>query len=243
MATPHIKAEKGDFAKTVLMPGDPLRAKYIAENFLTDAVLVNNVRGIQGYTGTYQGTPVSVMASGMGMPSMGIYSYELFRFFDVDSIIRVGSAGSMREDVRLRELVIAMSASTDSNYMAQYNLPGVYAPTASYELIIKAEKAAQEHHIPCHVGNVLSSDTFYGDDPAGNEKWRKMGVMCVEMETAALYMNAARAGKNALAILTISDSLITKEETDSDERETGFNNMISVALETAVMQNTASFHD
>lgn len=233
MATPHIKAEKGDFAKTILMPGDPLRAKHIAENFLTDAVLVNNVRGIQGYTGTYKGTPVSVMASGMGMPSMGIYSYELFHFFDVDTIIRVGSAGSMRKDVALRELVIAMSASTNSNYMAQYNLPGVYAPTASYALVAKAVKAAEQHRIPCHVGNVLSSDTFYDDDPAGNEKWRKLGVMCVEMETAALYMNAACAGKNALAILTISDSLITGEATDSDERQTGFNNMISVALDAA----------
>jgi len=236
MATPHIKAEKGDFAKTVLMPGDPLRAKHIAENFLTDAVLVNNVRGIQGYTGTWKGVPVSVMASGMGMPSMGIYSYELFNFFDVENIIRVGSAGSMQKEVQLRELIIAMSASTDSNYMAQYNLPGIYAPTASFELITKAVKSAEEKGLVYHVGNVLSSDTFYGDDPEGNVKWRKMGVMCVEMESAALYMNAARAGKNALTILTVSDSLITGEATDSDERQTGFNNMIRVALDVAVME-------
>ena len=236
MATPHIKAEKGDFAKTILMPGDPLRAKHIAENFLTDAVLVNNVRGIQGYTGTWKGVPVSVMASGMGMPSMGIYSYELFNFFDVENIIRVGSAGSMQKEVQLRELIIAMSASTDSNYMAQYNLPGIYAPTASFELITKAVKSAEEKGLVYHVGNVLSSDTFYGDDPEGNVKWRKMGVMCVEMKSAALYMNAARAGKNALTILTVSDSLITGEATDSDERQTGFNNMIRVALDVAVME-------
>lgn len=234
MATPHIKAEKGDFAKTVLMPGDPLRAKYIAENFFTDAVLVNDVRGIQGYTGKWKGTSVSVMASGMGTPSMGIYSYELFRFFDVDNIIRIGSAGSMRRDVALRELVFAMSASTNSNYMAQYHLPGVYAPTASFELLNKAVSVAQNYGLPYHVGNVLSSDFFYDDEASDNESWRKLGVMCVEMETAALYMNAARTEKNALAILTVSDSLISREATDSDERQTGFNNMISVALETAV---------
>ncbi len=236
MATPHIKAEKGDFAKTVIMPGDPLRAQYIAENFITDAVLVNNVRGIQGYTGTYKGQRISVMASGMGMPSMGIYSYELFNFFDVENIIRVGSAGSMRADVKLREIVLAMSTSTNSGFMNQYNLPGVYAPTASYELLSKAIAAVREKEIPYHVGNVLTSDTFYDDDPDANAKWRKLGVMCVEMETAALYMNAARAGKNALSILTVSDSLITGEATDSDERQTGFNNMISVALETAIMK-------
>ena len=236
MATPHIKAEKGDFAKTVIMPGDPLRSQYIAENFLTDAVLINNVRGIQGYTGTYKGERVSVMASGMGMPSMGIYSYELFNFFDVDNIIRVGSAGSMREDIKLRDLVLAMSTSTNSNFMAQYNLPGVYAPTASYELLSKAIKVAQSKEFTYHVGTVLTSDTFYDDDSEANAKWRKLGVMCVEMESAALYMNAARAGKNALSILTISDSLITGEETTSEERQTGFNKMIDAALETAIMK-------
>ena len=236
MATPHIKAEKGDFAKTVIMPGDPLRAQYIAENFITDAVLVNNVRGIQGYTGTYKGQRISVMASGMGMPSMGIYSYELFNFFDVENIIRVGSAGSMRADVKLREIVLAMSTSTNSGFMNQYNLPGVYAPTASYELLSKAIAAVREKGIPYHVGNVLTSDTFYDDDPDANAKWRKLGVMCVEMESAALYMNAARAGKHALSILTVSDSLITGEETTSDERQTGFNNMIAVALDVAVMK-------
>ncbi len=236
MATPHIKAEKGDFAKTVIMPGDPLRAQYIAENFIENAVLVNNVRGIQGYTGTYKGEPVSVMASGMGMPSMGIYSYELFNFFDVDNIIRVGSAGSMQAEVKLRELVFAVSTSTNSAFMNQYNLPGVFAPTASYSLLTKAVKSAEEKGIAYHVGNVLTSDTFYDDDPEANVKWRKLGVMCVEMESAALYMNAARAGKNALSILTISDSLITGEATDSDERQTGFNKMISVALDAAIMK-------
>ncbi len=234
MATPHIKAEKGDFAKTVIMPGDPLRAVHIAENFLTDAVLVNNVRGISGYTGTYHGERVSVMASGMGMPSMGIYSYELYHFFDVENIIRVGSAGSMRADVGLRELILAMSASTNSNFMGQYNLPGVYAPTASYPLLQKAAALAAELGFTYHVGNVLTSDTFYDDDPDANAKWRKLGVMGVEMETAALYMNAARAGKNALSILTVSDSLITGEATDSDERQVGFNKMISLALDVAI---------
>ncbi|MBE6599058.1 MAG: purine-nucleoside phosphorylase [Ruminococcaceae bacterium] len=234
MATPHIKAEKGDFAKTVIMPGDPLRAQHISENFLTDAVLVNNVRGISGFTGTYKGKTVSVMASGMGMPSMGIYSYELFNFFDVENIIRVGSAGSMRADIKLRELIIALSASTDSNYMTQYGLPGFYAPTAAFSLVSKAVETAGEQGFVCHVGNVLTSDSFYHDDPESNKKWRKMGVMCVEMETAALYMNAARAGKNALSILTVSDSLITGEATDSDERQVGFNKMIALALDVAV---------
>ncbi len=234
MATPHIKAEKGDFAKTVIMPGDPLRAQHIAENYLTDALLVNNVRGIRGYTGTYKGERISVMASGMGMPSMGIYSYELFHFFDVENIIRVGSAGAMQADVKVRDLVFAMSTSTNSNYMAQYNLPGVYAPTASYQLLSRGVSTAEQKGFSCHVGSVLTSDTFYDDDPDANAKWRKLGVLCVEMETAALYANAARAGKNALAILTISDSLITGEALDSDERQLGFGKMIELALDLSV---------
>ncbi len=234
MATPHIKAEKGDFAKTVLMPGDPLRAQHIAENFLTDAVLVNNVRGICGYTGQYRGERVSVMASGMGMPSMGIYSYELYHFFDVENIIRVGSVGSMQADVHLRDLIIAVSASTNSNYMAQYGLPGVYAPTASFALVRKAVEVAEKGGYSYHVGNVLTSDCFYDDDPQANAQWRKLGVMGVEMETAALYMNAARVGKRALSVLTVSDSLITGEATDSDERQVGFNKMIALALDVAV---------
>lgn len=233
MSTPHIEAEKGAFAPSVLMPGDPLRAKFIAEEFLTDAALVNNVRGVQGYTGTYRGVPVSVMASGMGIPSMAIYSHELFRFFGVERIIRVGSAGAMQENVRLRDLVLAMSASTDSHYPAQFGLPGEPAPTASYGLLSTAVAVAERLGLRYHVGNILTSDCFYTEDPERNLPWRKMGTLCVEMETAALYLNAARTGKEALAILTISDSLVTKEETGSGERETGFRDMIRTALETA----------
>ena len=232
MATPHIAAEKGDFAKTVLMPGDPLRAKYIAENYLKKAVLVNDVRGIHGYTGEYRGKRVSVMASGMGMPSIGIYSYELFRFFDVENIIRVGSAGALSEKLKVRDIVLAMGACTDGNYAAQFSLPGTFAPIASYRLLTEAvEIAAKSGITPC-VGNVLSSDLFY-DDSASTLKWNKMGVLAVEMETAALYMNAARAGKNALSILTISDNLVTGEATTAAERQNSFTQMMELALELA----------
>lgn len=235
MSTPHNAAERGDFAKTVLMPGDPLRAKFVAETFLTDARLVNNVRGIQGYTGTYKGVPVSVMASGMGMPSIGIYSYELYHFYDVDNIIRIGSAGSIREDVRVRDLVFGIGSCTNSNYASQFGLHGTFAPTASYSLLAAAVSAAEELGFRYHVGNLLSSDTFYNDDAdEANEAWRKMGVMAIEMESAALYMNAARAGKNALAVCTISDHLITHEETTAEERQTSFTAMMETALETAV---------
>ena len=202
--TPHITANKGDFAKTVLMPGDPLRAKFIAENYLDDAVLINAVRGINGYTGLYNGKRVSVMASGMGMPSMGIYSYELYNFYDVDNIIRIGSAGAISADLKLRDIVIALSASTNSNYAAQYRLPGSYAPTASFELAEKAINAAKKMGLSAVVGNILSSDTFY-DDANSLKDWQKMGVLAVEMEAAAFYMNAASSGKHALAICTISD--------------------------------------
>lgn len=232
--TPHINAKPGDFGRTVLMPGDPLRAKFIAENFLTNPVLVNNVRGVQGYTGEYKGVKVSVMASGMGMPSIGIYSYELFNFFDVDNIIRVGSAGGMQENVHVRDLVIGMGASTNSNYASQFRLPGSFAAIASYSLMEKAIEAAKEAGATYHVGNILSSDTFYCDDMEASAKWRKLGIMAVEMEAAALYMNAARAGKNALAILTISDHLLTGEATTAEERQNSFTQMMEVALETAV---------
>ena len=235
MSTPHNSAEKGEFAKTVLMPGDPLRAKFVAETFLEDARLVNNVRGIGGYTGFYKGCPVSVMASGMGMPSMGIYSYELFRFYDVDNIIRIGSAGAIREDVRIRDLVFGIGACTNSAYASQYGLHGTFAPTASYSLLSAAVKAAEDKGVRYHVGNLLSSDTFYSDDAdEANEMWRRMGVMAIEMEAAALYMNAARAGKNALAICTVSDHLLTGEATTAEERQTTFTDMMEVALETAV---------
>ena len=227
--TPHINASPDDFAKTVLMPGDPLRAKFIAENFLQNAKLVNNVRGIQGYTGDYNGTRVSVMASGMGMPSMGIYSYELYNFFGVDNIIRIGSAGAMQENIKVRDIVIGMGACTNSNYALQYNLPGTFSPVCSYELLKKCTETAQDLGLRYHVGNLLSSDTFYGGDSSA---FAKMGVMAVEMEAAALYMNALACGKNALAICTVSDHLITGEATSAEERQTSFTDMMTLALKT-----------
>ena len=231
--TPHIAAKEGDFAKTVLMPGDPLRAKFIAETFLTDAVLVNNVRGVNGYTGYYNGKRVSVMASGMGIPSMGIYSYELFNFYDIDNIIRIGTAGSIHPDMKIRNVVLAMGACTDSNYGAQYELPGTFAPIASFELLRKAVKVIEEMgNIGYKVGNVVSSDVFYSDRQT-TAAWQKMGALAIEMESAALYMNAARAGKNALTICTISDSLVTGEVTTAEERQTSFDDMMKIALEIA----------
>lgn len=232
--TPHIEAKEGDFARTVLMPGDPLRSKYIAENFLEDAVLVNNVRGVHGYTGTYNGKRVSVMASGMGMPAIGIYSYELFQFYNVENIIRIGTAGAMSPELKIRDVVIGMGACTDSNYAAQYQLPGTYAPIASYELLAKAVAAVEAMgNVGYKVGNILSSDVFYNDNAQTTELWQKMGVLAVEMEAAALYMNAARCGKNALAICTISDSMVTGEKTTSEERQSSFSDMVKIALEIA----------
>ena len=230
--TPHISAKAGEFAKTVLMPGDPLRAKFVADTYLEDAVLVNSVRGINGYTGKYNGKTVSVMASGMGMPSIGIYSYELFHFYDVDNIIRIGTAGSMHEDLKVRDVAFAMGACTNSSYASQFELPGTFAPIASYDLLKKAVEVTEKMGIHYKAGNFLSSDTFY-DDSQGTMKWAKMGVLCVEMEAAALYMNAARAGKNALAICTISDSLVTGEVTTAEERQNSFHNMMKIALEIA----------
>ncbi|MBP3468527.1 MAG: purine-nucleoside phosphorylase [Lachnospiraceae bacterium] len=232
--TPHINATPEDFAKTVLMPGDPLRSKFIAENFLTDAKLINNVRGIQGYTGTYQGKRISVMASGMGMPSIGIYSYELYNFFGVENIMRIGSAGSLNMDVKVRDIVMAMGASTNSNYARQFQIPGTYAPIASYRMLKQAIVEAEKIGASYHVGNVLSSDTFYDDQADANEYWKKMGILCIEMETAALYMNAARAGKNALGIFTISDHILTGEALSAEERQNSFTQMMEVALNTAV---------
>ena len=237
--TPHIKAVPSDFGQTVLMPGDPLRSKFIAETFLENPVLVNNVRGVQGYTGTYKGTKVSVMASGMGMPAIGIYSHELFNFFEVQNIMRIGSAGAMQPQIRVRDIVMGQGACTDSNWAAQYHLSGSFAPICSYEMLTKAVASAEELGARYHVGNILSSDAFYGDHegvPEGldaNYGWRKMGVMAVEMEAAALYMNAARYGKNALCICTISDHLLTGEQTTSEERQNSFTQMMEVALETA----------
>lgn len=232
MSTPHNSAQKGDIAKTVLMPGDPLRAKFIAENYLENPVCYNEVRGMLGYTGTYKGVPVSVQGSGMGIPSIGIYSWELFNEYDVDNIIRVGTAGAIADNVNLREGIIALSASTNSNYGSQFSLPGTYAPTASWKLLSAAVKAAQDKGSIFHAGNILSSDTFY-DDSASLGKWAKMGVLGVEMESAALYMNAARAGKNALCILTVSDCPLRGLATTAEERQTTFREMMEIALETA----------
>ena len=233
MSTPHISAEKGDFAKTVLMPGDPLRAKFIAETFLADAKLVNNVRGVQGYTGTYQGVPVSVMASGMGIPSMGIYSYELFNFYDVDNIIRIGSAGAMRADLKLMSVVAAMGACTDSNYARQYDVPGVFNPIADYTLLETAVSAAREMDVEMTVGNVACSEIFY-DNSGKLLNWAKLGVLCAEMESVSLYCNAASAGKRALTLLTISDNIVTGEKLSAEERQLGFTKMMEIALKTAV---------
>lgn len=234
--TPHINATPDDFAKTVLMPGDPLRSEFIAKNMLEGATLINNVRSINGYTGTYKGKRVTVMASGMGMPSIGIYSYELFNFFGVDNIIRVGTAGALDEKINIRDIVLAIGASTNSQYASQYNLGGTFSATASYGLLRDAHDIATNKGAVCHIGNVLSSDTFYSADTAANEQWRQMGIKCIEMEAAALYMNAARANKNALAILTISDNIITGAQTSAQERQSSFTDMMEIALETAIKQ-------
>ena len=238
--TPHISAKPGDFAKTVLMPGDPLRSKFIAENFLENPVLVNNVRGVQGYTGTYKGVRVSVMASGMGMPAIGIYSHELFNAYGVENIIRVGSAGAIQEHINLYDIVIAQGACTDSNFAHQFHIPGTFAPIASYELLTAAVEAAKANGATYHVGNVNSSDVFYGDHalvPEGLDSLyglKKMGVMALEMEAAGLYMNAARYGKRALCICTISDHILKGVETTSEERQTAFTQMMKIALDVAV---------
>ena len=227
--TPHIGAKKGDIAKTVIMAGDPLRAKFMAENFLENPVQFNNVRGMLGFTGTYKGKPVSVMGHGMGIPSIGIYTYELYNFYDVETIIRVGSAGSMNADLHVGDLCIAMGACTNSNYGAQYELPGTFSPIADFDLLRGAADACEKMGYNYKVGNVLSSDTFYSDNPH-NDQWMKMGVLAVEMEASALYMNAARAGKRALVLLTISDHILTGEVTTAEERQTTFTHMMDVAF-------------
>ena len=232
--TPHINSTPDQIARTVLMPGDPLRAEFVARNFLENATLFNNVRGVCGYTGTYCGEKVSVMASGMGMPSIGIYSYELFNFFGVDNIIRIGSAGAISEKLNLRDLVIGMGACTNSRFVEQYHLPGTYAPVASYKLLSEAVDIARERGFSYQVGNLLSSDTFYNDNPADSLAWKKMGVLAVEMEAAALYMNAARAGKNALAICTISDSIVTGDSLPAIDRQNSFTDMMTLALELSL---------
>lgn len=230
MSTPHNSAEKGEIAKTVLLPGDPLRAKYIAENYLTEVRTFNQVRNMLGFTGKYNGKEISVMGSGMGMPSIGIYSYELFTAYDVENIIRIGSAGALADSVRLKDIVIAMGACTDSNYASQYRLAGTFAPIADFGLLQRAVESAKHLKLPAVVGNVLSSDIFYNDDHTVNDGWRKMNVLAVEMEAAALYMNAARLGKHALCIVTISDHLYRKEALSVQERQTGFTEMMEMTL-------------
>ena len=237
MATPHNTAEKGDFAKTVLMPGDPLRAKYIAEHYIENPKLVNNVRGVQGYTGTYKGVPVSVMASGMGMPSMAIYSYELFNFYGVENILRVGSAGAVSMELKVRDIVLGQGACTSSSMQDNFGVNGHFAPLGSWDLLKCAADICEERNLRYKAGNLISSDIFYNDDPSFNQPFVNLGALAVEMEAAALYMNAARAGKRALAICTISDHILTGEATTAEERQNTFNEMMELALEVAVRMN------
>lgn len=234
--TPHNGAIEGDIAKTVLMPGDPLRAKFIADTYLQDVRCFNTVRNMLGYTGTCQGVPVSVMGGGMGMPSIGIYSYELFNFYGVESIIRVGSAGGIADEVKVRDVVAGMGACTNSNYAHQYQLPGTYAPIASFDLLERAVAAGRDQGVELKVGNVLSSDTFYDDNDQATVSWQKMGVLAVEMEAAALYMNAARANKKALCLLTISDLPLKGESLSAEERQTSFTQMMEIALAVAIQE-------
>ncbi len=232
--TPHIAGAPDRIAKTVLMPGDPLRSEFVAKNFLEQAELFNNVRGVQGYTGRWKGEKVSVMASGMGMPSIGIYSYELYHFFGVENILRIGSAGAMSPELKVRDLVFGQGACTNSSFGQQFGLRGQFAPICDFGLLRRGVALAEEAGLSYHVGNLLSSDTFYDDDPDATMKYAKLGVLAVEMEAAALYMNAARAGKHALAICTISDSLITGEALSAAERQTSFTDMMTLALDLAV---------
>lgn len=233
--TPHNTAHAGDIAETVIMPGDPLRAKFIAENFLDNAMEYNHVRGMLGYTGNYKGHRVSVQGHGMGIPSIGIYSYELFHFYGVKRIVRVGSSGAIQPDIRLGDIVIAMGTCTDSNYAAQYGLPGVFAPICSYDLLEKMVAAAKAKGITPHVGNVLSSDVFYNPDSGANERWASMGVLSVEMESMGLYCNAAAAGKEAICVTTISDHILKGEGMSAEQRQTGLRSMIELALEAVLL--------
>lgn len=228
--TPHNEAKEGDIAKTVLMPGDPLRAKYIADHYLENVKCFNTVRNMLGFTGKYQGKQVSVMGGGMGMPSVGIYTYELYHFYGVDQIIRIGSAGGLSDKVKVKDIVLAMGACTNSNYASQFELPGAYAPIADFNLLKNAADEAEKRGISTMVGNVLSSDIFYDSRKDVNDRWKAMNVLAVEMEAAALYMNAAKAGKKALCMLTISDHMYTGESLPAKERETGFTQMMELAL-------------
>lgn len=231
--TPHIKPNGAEIAETILLPGDPLRAKFIAESYLEDVVQFNEIRGMLGYTGTYKGKRLSVMGTGMGTPSMSLYSWELIHVFGVKNLIRIGSAGAIQDHLHLNDIVLAMGSSTDSNYMHQFNVPGHYSITASFDLLEKAKKIADEKGQKVHVGNVLSSDIFYNVDPTALERWSKMGILCAEMESAGLYLNAAYAGVNALCILTVSDHIFRHEFLSAEERQTSFTNMMEIALELA----------
>lgn len=228
--TPHINPTC-EIAETILLPGDPLRAKYIADTFLEDVVQFNTVRNMFGFTGTYKGKRISVMGTGMGMPSMGIYSWELINIYGVKNLIRIGSCGALQEHLKLYDVIIGMGASTNSNYASQFQLDGTYSAIASWKLVEKAKKIAEEKNIPTHVGNILSSDIFYSANPDDLMKWKEMGILGVEMEAAALYMNAAKAGVNALCMLTVSDHILTHEETTAEERQTAFTKMMEIALE------------
>ncbi len=228
--TPHISAQYGEIAKSVIMAGDPLRAKLMAERYLENAVQVNNVRSMLAFTGEYKGKKVTVMGHGMGIPSIGIYTYELYNFYDVETIIRVGSAGSLHKDLHLGDIVVAQGSCHNSNYGIQFELPGVYAPIADFDLCRKAAESAEKFGYRYRVGNVFSSDSFYTEN-AHNDKWINMGVLCVEMEAPALYMNAARAGKKALVMITMSDNIVTGEAMSAEQRQTSFTNMMDVAFD------------
>lgn len=228
--TPHIN-QTAEIAETILLPGDPLRAKFIAENYFKDTKQFNAVRNALGYTGTFKGKTISVMGTGMGMPSMGIYSYELINIFNVKNLIRIGTCGAIQTNIRLHDIIVALSTSTNSNFASQYNLPGTYSPTASWNLLKKIKDITDNMELNIHFGNVLSSDTFYNDDNTATRKWANLGVLAIEMETAALYMNAARDNANALALYTVSDNIITKEETTAEQREKSLTQMIELALE------------
>ena len=234
MGTVSNSANKGDIAKTVLMPGDPLRARYIAENFLESPVLYNETRNMYGYTGTYKGVPVSVQGSGMGMPSMGIYSWELFTYYDVENIIRIGTAGSFSSDINIGDIVVSLAASTDSNYEHTFGLPGHFSPCASWELLCSLKEISNAEGINIKAGNTVSCDVFYEIEEDWWKKWASMNVLAVEMEAAALYMNAAYNHRNALAIMTISDHFISGEKASLEDREKNFTDMMKLALETAV---------
>ncbi len=231
MDTPHINTGGNKIAESILLPGDPLRCKFIAENYLTDVVQFNSVRNMFGFTGKYKGKEVSVMGTGMGMPSIGIYSYELITKFGVKNLIRIGSCGAIQENLNLYDIVIGQGASTNSNFASQYGLPGTFAPIASYDLLSKAVESANKLGIHVNVGNILSSDIFYDDNNDSYLLWKKMGILAIEMEAAALYMNAARLGVKALCILTVSDNIITRDETTAEERQTAFNKMMELSLD------------